>query len=146
YKRLTGGGQARKKPAVVALARKILVRCWAMLRDGVPWRDDPQPKLAGARGDWVATGWHWDGGGRNQSQPGGPCPPARSLLWGIDADASMAPAERMGGGAYGMSGAGRRPVTPDSRVRSSRGLTGPRSCPVGSSGSGVVLPLRTQNE
>src|SRR5829696_7595239 len=43
YKRLTGGGQARKKPAVVALARKILVRCWAMLRDGVPWRDEPVP-------------------------------------------------------------------------------------------------------
>jgi transposase len=43
YARLTGGGQARKKPAVVALARKILVRCWAMLRDGVPWRADPEP-------------------------------------------------------------------------------------------------------
>lgn len=43
YKRLTGGGQARKKPAVVALARKILVRCWAMLRDGVPWRAEPVP-------------------------------------------------------------------------------------------------------
>lgn len=41
YKGLTGGGQARKKPAVVALARKILVRCWAMLRDGVPWRSEP---------------------------------------------------------------------------------------------------------
>ena len=41
YKNLTGGGQARKKPAVVALARKILVRCWAMLRDGVPWRAEP---------------------------------------------------------------------------------------------------------
>ena len=32
--------KARKKQAVVALARKILVRCWAMLRDGVPWRPD----------------------------------------------------------------------------------------------------------
>jgi transposase len=41
--RLTGGGQARRKPAVVALARKILVRCWAMLRDGVPWRAEPEP-------------------------------------------------------------------------------------------------------
>src|SRR5262245_14369393 len=40
YKRLTGGGRARKKPAVVALARQILVRCWAVLRDGVPWRAD----------------------------------------------------------------------------------------------------------
>jgi len=39
-------GKARKKQAVVALARKILVRCWAMLRDGVPWRPDPQPAAA----------------------------------------------------------------------------------------------------
>ena len=43
YARLTGGGVSRKKPAVVALARKLLVRCWAMLRDGVPWRADPVP-------------------------------------------------------------------------------------------------------
>ena len=35
-------GKARKKQAVVALARKLLVRCWAMLRDGIPRRDDPQ--------------------------------------------------------------------------------------------------------
>ncbi len=46
YQKLTGGGQARKKPAVVALARKILVRCWAMLRDGVPWRAEPAPAVA----------------------------------------------------------------------------------------------------
>ena len=39
YQRLTGGGQRRKKQAIVALARKILVRCWAMLRDRKPWRD-----------------------------------------------------------------------------------------------------------
>jgi transposase len=41
YQRLTGGGQRRKKQAIVALARKILVRCWAMLRDKKPW-SDPQ--------------------------------------------------------------------------------------------------------
>jgi transposase len=39
YKRLSHG-KARKKQAIVALARKLLVRCWAMLRDGTPWRDD----------------------------------------------------------------------------------------------------------
>ena len=39
-------GKARRKPAVVALARKILVRCWAMLRDGRPWRPDPDPAAA----------------------------------------------------------------------------------------------------
>jgi transposase len=48
YQRLTGGGQRRKKQAIVALARKILVRCWAMLRDQKPWRDPqtgPKPLL-----------------------------------------------------------------------------------------------------
>jgi transposase len=50
YKRLTGGGMTRKKPAVVALARKILVRCWAMLRDGKPWRAEPVPVPAGGSG------------------------------------------------------------------------------------------------
>jgi transposase len=43
YARLTRGGVTRKKPAVVALARRLLVRLWAMLRDGVPWRADPAP-------------------------------------------------------------------------------------------------------
>jgi transposase len=43
YARLSHG-KARKKQAIVALARKLLVRCWAMLRDGTPWRDDGAPK------------------------------------------------------------------------------------------------------
>jgi transposase len=49
YLRLTGGGQRRKKQAIVALARKILVRCWAMLRDRQPWHDPqtgPKPTLS----------------------------------------------------------------------------------------------------
>jgi transposase len=46
YRRLTRGGKARRKQAIVALARKLLVRCWAMLRDGTPWRDDPAPDPA----------------------------------------------------------------------------------------------------
>jgi transposase len=36
--RLSRGQRTRKKQAVVALARKLLVRCWAMLRDDKPWR------------------------------------------------------------------------------------------------------------
>ena len=40
YQRLSRG-KARKKQAIVALARKLLVRCWAMLRDGTPWRAAP---------------------------------------------------------------------------------------------------------
>jgi transposase len=39
YQRLTGGGPRRKKQAIVALARKIPVRCWAMRRDRKPWHD-----------------------------------------------------------------------------------------------------------
>jgi transposase len=41
-------GKARRKQAVVALARRVLVRCWAMLRDGAPWRADPDPTPAAA--------------------------------------------------------------------------------------------------
>src|SRR5262245_34909511 len=41
YQRLTHGGKTRKKQAIVAVARKLLVRCWAMLRDGTAWRTDP---------------------------------------------------------------------------------------------------------
>jgi transposase len=47
YQRLTGGTRGRRKPAIVALARKLLVRCWAMLRDGKAWRADPAPAPAG---------------------------------------------------------------------------------------------------
>ena len=39
---------ARKKQAIVAVARKLLVRCWAMLRDGTVWREDPTPAAAAA--------------------------------------------------------------------------------------------------
>lgn len=41
WMRLTKNGATRKKPAIVALARRLLVRCWAMLRDGTPWRGPP---------------------------------------------------------------------------------------------------------
>jgi transposase len=37
--RVSRGMPGRKKIAIVALARKILVICWAMLRDGTSWRD-----------------------------------------------------------------------------------------------------------
>jgi transposase len=47
YERLSRG-RARKKQAIVALARKVLVRCWAMLRDGAAWRPDPTPAATAA--------------------------------------------------------------------------------------------------
>jgi transposase len=45
YMRLSHQGTARKKQAIVALARKLLVRCWAVLRSGQPWRE-PQTQPA----------------------------------------------------------------------------------------------------
>lgn len=47
YLRLSRG-KARKKQAIVALARKLLVRCWAMLRDKTPWRDSTPAQAAPA--------------------------------------------------------------------------------------------------
>jgi transposase len=38
YERTRRGSPARKKIAIVAVARRLLVRCWAMLRDGTAWR------------------------------------------------------------------------------------------------------------
>ena len=43
YERVRRGSNVRKKIAIVAVARRLLVRCWAMLRDGTDWR---QPELA----------------------------------------------------------------------------------------------------
>lgn len=42
YQRLCGGKKARKKIAIVAVGRKLLVRCWAMLRDNCAWDWQPQ--------------------------------------------------------------------------------------------------------
>lgn len=41
YQRISGGKKARKKIAIVAVGRQLLVRCWAMLRDGTPWQWQP---------------------------------------------------------------------------------------------------------
>jgi transposase len=43
--RISRGQRGRRKSAVVALARKLLVRCWAMLRKGEPWKE---PQLGAA--------------------------------------------------------------------------------------------------
>jgi transposase len=41
YERVGRGSQKRKKKAIVAVARHLLVRLWAMLRDGTAWQDAP---------------------------------------------------------------------------------------------------------
>jgi len=38
YQRIHGGKKSRKKIAIVAVGRRLLVRCWAMLRDGTAWQ------------------------------------------------------------------------------------------------------------
>lgn len=40
FERLTGGSRhrSRRKIAIVAVARRLLIRCWAMMRDGAVWR------------------------------------------------------------------------------------------------------------
>lgn len=39
YDRVHRGNKTRKKQAIVAVARRLLVRCWAMMRDQQSWRD-----------------------------------------------------------------------------------------------------------
>lgn len=40
YDRLTSGQKTRKKKAIVAVARKLLVRCWVMLLRKEPWNPE----------------------------------------------------------------------------------------------------------
>ena len=43
FAQLSRGQKTRRKQAAVAVARKILIWCWAMLRDGTTWREDGAP-------------------------------------------------------------------------------------------------------
>lgn len=45
YERVKRGSKARKKVAIVAVARRLLIWCWAMLRDGTPWRPPRLPVI-----------------------------------------------------------------------------------------------------
>lgn len=46
FQRISKGQRTRRKQAAVALARRVLGWCWAMLRDGADWRD-PAAAVAG---------------------------------------------------------------------------------------------------
>jgi len=46
YNRLLRGSPSRKKIAITALARKLVVRCWGMLRDEQDWKNDIQKNVA----------------------------------------------------------------------------------------------------
>jgi transposase len=41
FLRISGGKKSRRKIAIVAVGRQLLVRCWAMLRDGTIWQPPP---------------------------------------------------------------------------------------------------------
>ena len=49
--RVSRGMTSRKRIAIVALARKLLVRLWAMLRDNTPWCDTPWREPGGLNGN-----------------------------------------------------------------------------------------------
>ena len=53
FDRVSGGNKKRRKKAVVAVARRLLIKLWAMLRDGSEWRD---PVVAKDRGVGAARG------------------------------------------------------------------------------------------
>ena len=46
YQRLLRGSPSRKKIAITAVARKLLVKCWAMLRDRQTWYDEVSSEAA----------------------------------------------------------------------------------------------------
>lgn len=48
FDRVCRGCKTRRKIAVVATARRLLVTCWAMLRDGTVWQPPPMPEAAAA--------------------------------------------------------------------------------------------------
>jgi transposase len=43
FEEVCRGNKARRKIAVIATARRLLVICWAMLRDGTTWRESHSP-------------------------------------------------------------------------------------------------------
>jgi transposase len=45
YKRVCRGSAKRRKIAIIAVARHLLMRCWAMLRDNKPWQYKMQAAL-----------------------------------------------------------------------------------------------------
>jgi transposase len=60
YQRVHRGSRARRKVAIVAVARRLAVFAWAMLRDGTVWRPErpeekpTQPRRAGAEAGVLA--------------------------------------------------------------------------------------------
>src|SRR6516225_8611098 len=109
YARLSQG-KARKKQAIVALARKLLVRCWAMLRDGAPWRDPaPQAAPACVPPPLTKLAWHGMGCARpaEDQRPEGASRVSSQLCRSrVTARCHRRMSERRGGAAYPDAWAG----------------------------------------
>jgi len=56
YEQVRRGSDKRKKIAIVAVARRLLVRLWAMMRDGSEWAEQKAPAKEAASGDGVGKG------------------------------------------------------------------------------------------
>jgi len=48
FRRVCRGSKTRRKIAIVAVARRLLVICWAMLRDNKPWQGRARPVATAA--------------------------------------------------------------------------------------------------
>lgn len=46
FARICGGSRTRRKTAIVAVARRLVIRCWAMLRDHARWSPPPEAQAA----------------------------------------------------------------------------------------------------
>lgn len=55
YEQVCGGSKTRKKIAIVAVARRLLIALWAMLRDGSDWRPPRPPPISTAPGAVLGT-------------------------------------------------------------------------------------------
>jgi transposase len=49
YQRISGGKKSRRKIAIVAVGRKLLVRCWGLLRHQTPWHWEGHRAVAAPR-------------------------------------------------------------------------------------------------
>ncbi len=56
YQQISGGKKSRKKIAIVAVGRRLLVRSWAMLRDGSSWRTPVAATQSAIKGAVVTRG------------------------------------------------------------------------------------------
>lgn len=59
FERICQGKQGRRKTAIVAVARRLIVRCWAMLRDHTAWSPPPDVEASQGRSAWQPAKGCW---------------------------------------------------------------------------------------